>query len=100
MNSSNTVPPGTLLSLFALDEEEAYRNGVVIYQVRLTRTDAGWLAMLKGIKRRGYYVAFIGAEGWHRTLFKLGTACENGHIRWLPDKYPPLSLPKQLALSV
>lgn len=100
MNSSSTVPPGTILSLFSLDESEAYRNGIVIYQVRLTRTDTGWLTMLKGVKQEGFYVAFIGAEDFHMGLVELGQACENGDIRWLQDKYPPVSLPKQLALSV
>lgn len=96
MNSHSIVPPGVVLSLFALDEEEAYRNGVVLYEIRMKRGPKHWLAILKGVQRGKYVVAFVGGEGLHRALFNVGLASENDEIHWQTDKFPPPRIPVKL----
>lgn len=85
-------------SLFAIDEEEAYRNGLTIYEVRIKKTGNGWLAILKAVRQGKLLVAFVGASGLHGVLFNVGTSAEDGELRWLPDKYPPRRQLAQLGL--
>lgn len=98
MKSLVTIPPGIVLSLFSLDTEEAYRNGVFVYDVRLKRTDTGWLAILKAQREGDFLVAFVGGAGFHQALFNVGTAVDDSGLAWHVDKWPPKSGYVQLDL--
>lgn len=73
----------------SLDEDLAWRKGMVINEVLLKRIDSGWRAVLKATHNSLPFVSFVYARKFDQLVLSVGHASTNPRHRWVPDKPPP-----------
>jgi len=89
MNLSQVVINRQIAALFLdLDKHVAWNDRMVLNQVVVRRTEAGWQLIIKASGTRTDMVSYLSTDTFSEALDLAGEFADNGALKWVADKYP------------
>lgn len=79
-------------ALLDLEKSVAFGHRMVLTQVILRKTPAGWQAIIKGNVQGKPLCAFLDTNTFGELVQIVAEETENSRLRLYPDRYPPRSL--------
>lgn len=72
-----------------LEKNTAFVEGVLLNEVRLTRVEDGWRAIVKGTRHHRPVILFFYERSFTNVMLATAHAIVDERVKWRADKYPP-----------